>query len=105
MRIRIIAAIVVIAVVAVMERPRAADTARPAPSAETSSDVGNWGSVPYVSREQLILRPEEKTALRQLEDRHLQEMRVLEDRFEREFRTLRQKHFQERETLLRSFKR
>lgn len=76
--------------------------ALPAPPAEASSDVGNWGGLPY-SRRDLLLRPEEKAELRKLEDRHLAELRNLEDKFDRELRTLRQKQSLERDSLLRTF--
>jgi len=74
------------------------------PPPEAGTDVGNWGTLPYVSRD-LILRDEDKVTLRKLEDRHLQEIRALEDKVGREFSALRQKQFQERESLLKSFRR
>lgn len=74
------------------------------PREEASSDVGNWGTVPYTPRE-LLLDPAQKSALRKLEDQHLAEVRALEDRVEREWRALRAKQSAEREALLKSLRR
>lgn len=76
----------------------------PAPPPEASTDVGNWGTIPYVARD-LILRAEDKAALRKLEDKHVQELRALEDKLEREFRALRAKQSAEREALLKAVRK
>lgn len=74
----------------------------PTPPVDASSDVGNWGGPSY-SRRDLILKPEEKTELRKLEDRHVSELRNLEDKYDRELRTLRQKQSLEREGMIKKF--
>lgn len=82
-----------------------AQSTPPSPPPEGGTELGNWGAVPFVAQETLVLRPDDRAALRRLEDKHVKEMRDLEDRFESEIRALRQKHANERDALGRSFKR
>jgi hypothetical protein len=77
----------------------------PTPPPEASSDVGNWGFLPFSAPEVVVLRPEDRSAMRKLEDKQLQETRAIEDRFAADLRALRVKHAQERESLLRTFRR
>lgn len=79
------------------------EAALPAP--EPGAEVANFGTVPFVATETLLLRPDQKAAFRTLEDRHVKELRDLEDKFDGELRALRQRHAQERETLKHSFRR
>lgn len=72
---------------------------------EGGSEIGNWGSIPFVAQEALILRAEDRAAIRRLEDKHTKELREFEDRFETEIRALRQRHADEREALRRTFRR
>lgn len=67
------------------------------------SDLGNFGALPYEALMRPVpLRPEDKQALRKLEDRHIQERRALEDRYEQELRALQAKQFAEREAFFKS---
>lgn len=69
------------------------------------NEVSNFGSVPFTTQEQLLLRPEDKSALRTIEDRHLKELRWLEDKYEADLRALRQRQADEREALRKTFRR
>jgi hypothetical protein len=84
---------------------KAQDASRPLLPPDAGTDVGNWGSVPYASPEAVALRLEERTSLRQLEDRQVKEFRDFEDRYAAEFRLLRVRHAEEREALKRTFRR
>lgn len=77
----------------------------PAPAAPESgvSDLGSFEAVPYDMRSYLVLRPEDKAAMRRLEDKHIAELRALEDRFEKDVRALRLKQNAEREAVIKSF--
>lgn len=77
----------------------------PGPPLEASSEVGNFGSIPFTGPEQLLLRPDQKASLRKLEDQHVKETRDLEDKYDGELRVMRVRQAQEREQLIRSFKR
>jgi hypothetical protein len=80
----------------------AADQPRGAP-AEGTSDVGNWGSAPYVAGDFAIPRPDDRTAMRKLEDKHILELRQLQDKHDGEVRALRVQQAKERDDLRRSF--
>ena len=67
------------------------------------SDVGSFEAVPYRLEPQVMLRAEDKMALRKLEDKHIQELRAIEDRFEKDLRGLRAKQQAERDSMLKSF--
>ncbi|MBM3555811.1 MAG: hypothetical protein FJX47_09675 [Alphaproteobacteria bacterium] len=77
----------------------------PGPPPEGGTEVGNWGLVPYVAFEAMVLRPEERSAYRQIEDRHVREMRALEDRYETDLLALRRRQADEREAFKKSLKR
>lgn len=66
-----------------------------------SSEVGNFGDVPFANPQIIITRPEDRVKWRALEDKQLKERRDLEDRFEAEFRALRVRQAGEREALLK----
>lgn len=67
------------------------------------SDLGSFGALPYEALARpVLLRPEEKQALRRLEDKHIQERRALEDRYEQELRALQAKQYAEREAFFKS---
>jgi hypothetical protein len=69
------------------------------------SDVGTFEAVPYVAPSVMLLRADEKSTLRKLEDRQIQELRSLEDRYEKDLRALRAKQYADRQALLKSFER
>ena len=96
----------IIAALTLIALPALPQTVAPSGApAEAGSEVGNWGNVPFVAQEALVLRAEDRAAIRRLEDKQVKEFRDLEDRFEGEIKALRQKHADEREALRRSFKR
>lgn len=67
------------------------------------SDLGSFGTLPYETLARpVLLRPEDKQALRRLEDKHIQERRALEDRYEQELRALQAKQYAEREAFFKS---
>jgi hypothetical protein len=84
--------------------PAAPPTSQP-PMPAAGAEVVNFGTLPFTAQEQLLLRPEDKTALRTIEDRHLKELRQLEDRYEADLRVLRQRQADERDTMRKSFRR
>ena len=73
--------------------------------AEGVSDIGSFEQVPYRLEPQVMLRTEDRLALRRLEDKHIQELRAIEDRFEKDLRALRAKQQSERDVMLKSFVR
>ncbi|KIM00418.1 hypothetical protein CCC_01829 [Paramagnetospirillum magnetotacticum MS-1] len=89
-----------------MTAPVTAGAADPKPAlpAEAGTDVGNWGTMPYSPAEQALTNPENKKAMRELEDRQIKEVRVLEDKQDEERMALKRKQANEREALKRSFK-
>jgi hypothetical protein len=72
------------------------------PPRGTISDVGTFGEYPLGIAGRIVLDPEQKRALRRLEDKHIQELRQLEDRFADELRALRAKQYAEREAFFKS---
>lgn len=74
----------------------------PSQLTEGSGEVRNFGTLPYSLADVPVLRPEQRAAMRSLEDRQLRELRELEDAFEAHLRSLRERHAQEREQLRRS---
>jgi len=81
-----------------------AQTQSPGPSPEAGTEMGNLGTLPFVATEQILLRPEQKTALRQLEDRQIKELRDFEDNYDTDLRRLRIRQAQERDQMIRSFR-
>lgn len=77
----------------------------PEPQRGTISDVGTFGEYPLGIAGRIVLDPEQKRALRRLEDKQIQELRQLEDRFADELRALRAKHYAEREAFFKSLPR
>lgn len=73
--------------------------------ADGISDIGSFEQVPYKLEPQLMLKAEDKLALRKLEDKHIAELRAFEDRYEKDLRTLRARQQAERESMLKSFTR
>lgn len=65
-----------------------------------STDVGNWGLLPFSVGPSIVLDEEGRKALRTLQDKHLAELRALEDRVAEELLNLRTKQAQERAELL-----
>lgn len=98
--------IAVVAALALATLPARAQAVAPAGAPpEGSSEIGNWGNVPFVAQDTLVLRAEDRAAIRRLEDKHVKDFRDIEDRFEGEIKALRQRHADEREALRRSFRR
>jgi len=83
----------------------AQQAAQPGPSADLGTEMGNLGLVPFTAQETLLLRPEDKAAIRKLEDKHLKEIRDLEDKYATDLLAMRRKQAEERETLRKTFKR
>lgn len=69
-------------------------------------ETGNLiGTVPFTAQEQLLLRPDDKAAIRKLEDKHVKELRDLEDKYAGDLRALRTKQADEREVLRKTVRR
>jgi Spy/CpxP family protein refolding chaperone len=66
---------------------------------DIGAEPGNWGLAPFAAIPTLTLRPEDRTAIRSLEDKHLRERRAFEDKYEAELRELIRRQAQEREAL------
>jgi len=73
------------------------------PPARGSSEVGNFGDVPFSNPQIVITRAEDRTKWRQLEDKHLKERRDLEDKYDAELKAQRARQAVERETMLKGF--
>ena len=69
------------------------------PPARGSSEVGNFGDVPFANPQILITRAEDRATWRQLERREL------EDKYDKEWRVLRTRQSNEREQALKGFAR
>lgn len=76
-----------------------AQSTPPSPTSELGAETGNWGLTPFAAVPTLALRPEDRTAIRDLEDRHIRERRTFEDKYEAELRQLIRKQAEEREAL------
>ena len=76
-----------------------AQNALPSPTSELGAETGNWGLAPFAAVPAIALRPEDRTAIRALEDQHIKERRAFEDKYETELRALVRKQAQEREEL------
>ena len=75
-----------------------AQNAQPGPTYDLG-ESGNWGLVPFSAVPTVALRPEDRAAIRMLEDQQIKERRAFEDKYETELRQLIQKHANEREAL------
>ncbi|KAB2847594.1 MAG: hypothetical protein F9K44_13025 [Hyphomicrobiaceae bacterium] len=75
------------------------------PPSETGNEFSNLGTLPFTAQEALLLRPEDRAAIRKLEDRHLKEARDLEDKYASDLLALRIKQAEERAVLLKAFRR
>lgn len=75
------------------------------PPARGSSEVGNFGDVPFSNPQIVITRAEDRAAWRKLEDKHLKERRDIEDKYETELRAMRARQADERESLVKNFAR
>jgi hypothetical protein len=76
-----------------------AQNALPSPTSELGAETGNWGLAPFAAIPTIALRPEDRVAIRALEDQHIKERRVFEDKYEAELRVLVRKQAEEREAL------
>jgi Spy/CpxP family protein refolding chaperone len=66
---------------------------------EMGTETGNWGLTPFSAVPTFTVRPEDRAAIRALEDQHIKERRAFEDRYEGELRRLIRKQAEEREAL------
>ncbi len=73
------------------------------PPARGSSEVGNFGDVPFSNPQIVITRAEDRTKWRQLEDKHLKERRDLEDKYDAELKAQRARQATERDSMLKGF--
>ena len=76
-----------------------AQNAAPSPTSEPGTETGNWGLTPFAAIPTIALRPEDRLAIRALEDQHIKERRAFEDKYEGELRALIRKQAEEREAL------
>jgi hypothetical protein len=76
-----------------------AQNAALAPSSELGAESENWGLTPFAAVPTIALRPEDRTAIRALEDQHIKERRAFEDKYETELRRLIRKQADERDAL------
>jgi Spy/CpxP family protein refolding chaperone len=98
-RSMIVAAIVAVIATGLAAPAGYAQNAPPSPTADLGQESGNWGLAPFSAVPAIALRPEDRTAIRTLEDQQIRERRAFEDKYEGELRTLMQKHADEREAL------
>lgn len=75
------------------------------PPARSSTEMGNFGDLPFANPQIVITRAEDRAAWRKLEDQQLKERRDLEDRQDGELRALRERQAAEREAMLKTFVR
>ena len=76
-----------------------AQNALPGPTIELGSETGNWGLTPFAAIPTIAVRPEDRAAIRTLEDQHIKARRLFEDKYETELRALIRKQAEEREAL------
>lgn len=95
----VIAAIAVAGSSAITLPAASAQNAQPSPTSELGAEPGNWGLAPLAAVPAIALRPEDRAAIRALEDQHIKERRVFEDKYETELRVLIRKQADEREAL------
>jgi Spy/CpxP family protein refolding chaperone len=76
-----------------------AQSAPPSPASELGSETGNWGLAPFAAIPTFAVRPEDRAAIRAMEDQHIKERRAFEDKYEAELRALIRKQAEEREAL------
>ena len=76
-----------------------AQNALPSPTFELGTETGNWGLTPFAAIPTIALRPEDRSAIRALEDQHIKARRAFEDKYEGELRVLIRKQAEEREAL------
>jgi Spy/CpxP family protein refolding chaperone len=79
--------------------PASAQLAPPAAAVDPGGEPGNWGLTPFAAVPAIALRPEDRAAIRALEDQHIKERRAFEDKYEAELRQLIRKQADEREAL------
>ena len=91
-----VAAVVSMALIALS--PTRAQNAS-SPAVELGGEPANWGLAPFAAIQVIALRPEDRSAIRALEDQHIKERRAFEDKYETELRRLIRKQAEERETL------
>ena len=83
--------------------PVCAQNAPPVAAVEPGGEPGNWGLAPFSAVPAIALRPEDRTAIRALEDQHIKERRAFEDKYESELRKLIRKQADDREALRARF--
>ena len=97
----VLRATLVVAVVVCAASPVSAQQA----ASNSETEMGNLGLIPFTAQETLLLRPEDKAAIRKLEDKHLKEIREFEDKYASDLLAMRRKQAEEREALRKTFKR
>ncbi len=95
----VVFAAVVVGVGCVMALAALAQNATSSPPSDLGAETGNWGLTPFAAVPMIALRPEDRTAIRALEDQHIKERRAFEDKYETELRRLIRKQAEEREAL------
>ena len=95
----IFAAIVLVGSSAITVSTAGAQSAPPSPTSELGAETSNWGLAPFVAIPTISLRPEDRSAIRALEDQHIKERRAFEDKYAGELRSLLHKQEAEREAL------
>ena len=93
----VVAAVAIATLLVALPVARAQNAAGAAP--ELGAETGNWGLAPLAAIPAIALRPEDRTAIRALEDQHIKERRSFEDKYETELRRLIRKQAEEREAL------
>lgn len=73
------------------------------PPARGSSEVGNFGDVPFSNPQIVITRAEDRAKWRQLEDKQVKERRDLEDKYDADLKAQRARQATERESMLKGF--
>lgn len=91
------AVVTIVAVLVALPAARAQNASGAAP--EVGAETGNWGLAPFAAIPAITLRPEDRAAIRTLEDQHIKERRSFEDKYETELRRLIRKQAEEREAL------
>ena len=95
----VVIAVIIVGVGFVMALTAQAQNAAPSSPSDLGAETGNWGLAPLAAVPTIALRPEDRTAIRALEDQHIKERRVFEDKYEKELRGLIRKQAEEREAL------
>lgn len=97
--ISVILAVLFVSVGLIVSPAAQAQNATPNIPSELGAEPSNWGLAPFAPIPTFAVRPEDRAAIRALEDQHIKERRAFEDKYEDELRTLMRKQAEEREAL------